>query len=354
MRPPPRPGRAAPTPRRPPRWDAPAHAWAPRAGGAGPAAGRSRPASLPVPGAAEEKLRPGKLQGGDAGNALAQGDEAVPPGRTKGAAGGPARPRPENQPPRAACRSPRSRRTPCLPLSFPCLSPRERIRLPKLTTGRRRRKLQPHAHRRESFLSSRSRCSPAFRSRLCRRSAGSRPAAPCPRVEAPRCGPGWAGCAGRGGGAAAAPRRPPLAGRPGLPLPYLSGVRRSGCCAVGVRRCRQPREPSSRRRVERRSFSLVFVRGEAGRSSSRCRGPAGRLAPSRRAPSAVAVHRGRARALCSALADSGLDTWVLRQRKIQVCVVCTGGRGRSGKLPASLNAAPFFWQLPPLCSLLNF
>lgn len=238
MRPPPRPGRAAPTPRRPPRWDAPAHAWAPRAGGAGPAAGPPRPASLPVPGAAEEKLRSGELQGGGAGNALAQGDEAVPrrppgaAGRTKGAPGSPARPRPENQPPRAARSPPRSRRTPCLPLSFLCLSPRERIRLSKLTTGRRRRrrrKLQPHAHRRESFLSSRSCCSPAFRSSVCRRSAGSRPAAPYPRVEAPRCGPGWAGCAGRGGGAAAAPRRPrrPAAALPerGAPERLLRGRR---------------------------------------------------------------------------------------------------------------------------------
>lgn len=108
----------------------------------------------------------------------------------------------------------------------------------------------------------------------------------------------------------------------------------------------------------RRDFFPCSAGGAEGcPPASRCRGPGGRLEASRRAPSAVAVHGRLARAARSALADSGPDTWVLRQRKIQVCVCGVhGGEGGEGAGSHQRAGAqgPFFGNIPHFVPPLNF
>lgn len=249
--------------RRPPRPGRPDFAAFSTLGHAGPLASavrdrqrdHPRSACLPVPGSAGESLGP-KVSRADMQETRWSGRQGFPliPAASPGARAG--RRRRRDAPhargrrarrPRKACCSPRPRGTQCLSLSFPSLSPLEQTTL-KVDNGEEEEEETsvPRTHARLSSLQLLLLSTLAF-------IGGQDSAVPYP---------------GRRNLAAASSEltvpgatEGPGPRLPGAELPYLSGVRRSGCCVVGVRWSRQPWEPSRRRRVERRDFSGLCPRG---------------------------------------------------------------------------------------------
>lgn len=340
--------------RRPPRPGRPDFAALSTLGHAGPRMGplalavgdrqrdHPRPACLPVPGSAGESLSP-KGSRVDMQETRWPGRQGFPltPSASPGARAGRRRRRDDphsrgrraRRPRKARC-SPRPRRTQCLSLSFPPLSPLEQTTL-KVVNGEEEEEETsvPRTHASVSSLQLLWLSTLAF-------IGGQGPAVPCPGRRNLAAASSGLAVPGATEGPGPRPAR-----RPDPELSYLSGVRWKGCCVVGVRRSRQPWEPSRRRRVERRDFSglcprdcrviLLQVPGTGGPANSEppgslCRGCASqsRLGSLLRSGRLRAKHVG----FTTAQNTSVCDVYEREGREREV---------------TSLNAEPFFLATSP-------